>query len=1105
MAVLALGVAGAGIGAAIGGTFLGVSSLAWGWQAGVFAGNYFFGPRPKDVNNYGPRATDTRIISQAYGEMVPIIFGTYPVQGKAIWASTVREVPNTTTQRVGGKGTRKQTVSNTTYSYFVDVAYLLCEGEAGGILTVKVQGETKYDVSAAATTESLSASSLLAAALRFYPGSETQLQDPLILAAEGTLAPAYRGYSYVVVEGWDITAYGGKLPTHVEFLVSRSATSADLDVRTVANLGPTDVSSAYVTLSKNGDIYAGADGSSRANRWNFYAGSQVGTYVPPTFSYNPVGMTLDGYAILTGFGSGLTIARPDGSKQAYTGGTNFLGAGAFSNFYAPGIVPESSETVWARGDGSIGNNSFWRVIIDHDLFTISNTQLTGVYCAQLAKNACGIAGRVYMHAAVDGSSQKYIAYVGTGNNSLVGLIAMTAINGLLVSASGHIWVGPSNSIGERQTIRKYTADGVLLLTVTVTASSSTTGQYIHEDPAGFIWAFGIESGSDKRAYQVHPTTGQVVAQSELHVGFMLGFTEDNRSVIWDSSTGNVLLKEIERLGRVTGGSYPLDDAVSELLDRAGFTGADYNVSALSSDVLLGYGLGRINSVRSFLTPLLPAFKWDLIESDFLLKAVKRTGTVALTVDDDDLGAHIYGEKPPAQMISTRLVESSLPYEVAVQYQDADNDYEPGTEYHRRLIGSAMEPLVVQVPMVMTATGANQLAELTLYDRWISRMEHELALPRKYSKLEPGDVIYAGGHTLQIRGTNAAAGVIKLTCVADRPSIYSPTGTGVGIPDAATGVGIAGPTLARLLDIPILRDEDDNVGFYVVASGYYSGWSGAELWRSIDGGVTFTKLDSVITQPAPIGSAQTVLATWTGGNYFDTVNSFEVLLLNDEELSSSTDELVRAGANRAYCGNGELIGFVNAEFLSARRYKVSRLLRGIQGTEQHMTTHVIGELFALLSVDSAIRVTTPSSELNAARIYKAPAFGQVVTEATQLPFTLAGVGLEPLAPVHVHAGRNANASWDVLIKWHRRPRTSGEWRDNVDVPVGETTASYEVDIWDSSFTTLKRTLTSSTETATYTAAQQSTDFGGSQTTIYIDVYQLSATVGRGFAARRTINV
>jgi hypothetical protein len=69
---------------------------------------------------------------------------------------------------------------------------------------------------------------------------------------------------------------------------------------------------------------------------------------------------------------------------------------------------------------------------------------------------------------------------------------------------------------------------------------------------------------------------------------------------------------------------------------------------------------------------------------------------------------------------------------------------------------------------------------------------------------------------------------------------------------------------------------------------------------------------------------------------------------------------------------------------------------------------------------------------------------------------------------------------------------------MSIPLGETTESYEVEVWDSGYTTLKRTLTASTPTVTYTSANQVTDFGSNQATLYLKIYQLSAIVGRGNA-------
>ena len=74
---------------------------------------------------------------------------------------------------------------------------------------------------------------------------------------------------------------------------------------------------------------------------------------------------------------------------------------------------------------------------------------------------------------------------------------------------------------------------------------------------------------------------------------------------------------------------------------------------------------------------------------------------------------------------------------------------------------------------------------------------------------------------------------------------------------------------------------------------------------------------------------------------------------------------------------------------------------------------------------------------------------------------------------------------------------------INAPLGETTEAYEVEVWDATYTTLKRTLTSSTPTATYASADQVTDFGSAQGVLYLKIYQLSATVGRGYPMKVSV--
>jgi len=57
--------------------------------------------------------------------------------------------------------------------------------------------------------------------------------------------------------------------------------------------------------------------------------------------------------------------------------------------------------------------------------------------------------------------------------------------------------------------------------------------------------------------------------------------------------------------------------------------------------------------------------------------------------------------------------------------------------------------------------------------------------------------------------------------------------------------------------------------------------------------------------------------------------------------------------------------------------------------------------------------------------------------------------------------------------------------------------------DGSYASIVRTISASDSTVTYTSADQTTDFGSPPTTLYLDIYQISATVGRGYALRAAV--
>lgn len=85
-----------------------------------------------------------------------------------------------------------------------------------------------------------------------------------------------------------------------------------------------------------------------------------------------------------------------------------------------------------------------------------------------------------------------------------------------------------------------------------------------------------------------------------------------------------------------------------------------------------------------------------------------------------------------------------------------------------------------------------------------------------------------------------------------------------------------------------------------------------------------------------------------------------------------------------------------------------------------------------------------------------------------------------------------------LQWRFVKAQSAKWcAYAVDIPLSEEAERYEVDIMQGA--TVKRTFTGlTTLTTIYTSAQQVTDFGSAQASILVNVYQMSAAVGRGFA-------
>ena len=551
------------------------------------------------------------------------------------------------------------------------------------------------------------------------------------------------------------------------------------------------------------------------------------------------------------------------------------------------------------------------------------------------------------------------------------------------------------------------------------------------------------------------------------------------------------------------GASTLGAVVAELLQAAGLTPSDYDVTRLTAS-LEGFILQQPITVRNALEQLASGFFFDVVESDGILKCVPRGNTSVKSIPEADL---IPNAKSGVQDVLEihYAQELELPQRVNVTYIDRPFNYDPVTQTSQRQVVRAVDQVTMNLPIVMGATQAKQVADITLYGTWKERLSFSLTVPPKYVRLEPTDVITVTvsgvAHEMRVIKTDMEAnGLMKISAVAEDVSSYD-----FYTPPGETSRNITPPvlvpeTLLQFVDAPPLPvDTVQNQGLLrlgVAPDG--ADWNGAAIYRSDDGGEdggnTFNLLAG-LEGAATFGAIITDLAAGITETW-DQVNQVEVVLTAGS-LASVSELAVLNGANAALIGD-ELVQFQNAELIGERTYRLSRLLRGRQGTEWAVGSHTAGERFILLS--PALYTTAIANNLIGRELfYKAVSVGNSLGNTDEITFTYSGRSLKPFAPVHVTGLRDG--SGNLTISWVRRSRVDAEWRDGVDIPLGEESERYEVEIMDGS--TAVRTIAATSPTASYSATEQTTDFGSPQSSVAVKVYQLSAVVGRGYATSASI--
>ncbi len=228
MATILLSAAGAGAGGALLGPVVGAGlGTSIGRTIGAFAGSMLDGALfgGQDVNvTRGARLSDLTVQTSTYGEAIPLVYGTIRLAGNVIWSRPIQEKRISSTQSAGGGkggGGSGATVTTTSYRYTVTLAVALCEGPIDGVLRAWADSRPL---------------NLSRGGYRLYKGTEDQLPDALIEAAEGIgKTPAYRGLAYVVLENFPLEDYGNRIPNFT-FEVKKSLLPNDVNGQSIEEM-----------------------------------------------------------------------------------------------------------------------------------------------------------------------------------------------------------------------------------------------------------------------------------------------------------------------------------------------------------------------------------------------------------------------------------------------------------------------------------------------------------------------------------------------------------------------------------------------------------------------------------------------------------------------------------------------------------------------------------------------------------------------------------------------------------------------------------------------------------------------------------------------------
>jgi hypothetical protein len=1055
----------------------------------------------------GPRLDDLKFTSGDYGNPLAMVWGMRRVQTPIFWAEDLKEVKEENKTK-GGKynsykyygtwavalaGHEIQTVRRVWFD-----THLVFDLSGAGPVTLFDFGQTSSGKSAreVSTGGKSGASSYFA----IYTGTETQDPDPRIQATteakhgEGS-CPAYRGTAYIVFKDIPLEKLGNRIPqVAVEFIANAASTSV-----------PTQqVADPVITTGWNLASYSPDFSRLLLVQWSAsypeYEIWDVAARAPMIWGTLPFEYPAGGSAIGV-HNDGTIVMMGDQYQNVYQVSPDGLIASVIMGPFA-GDHRQFSVRVIADATGAehwIAYGSSTYIIIDG-----AETALGGV--SDVFADAYGDIWALIPNGytvtfvrIIDGGS-------GAGWDSTITITLPTSTSTAIFGHHTKADIGDRFIFGPRPqsgTYYNWVFDPANPSTVTgVDVGTNGTNGFGFDQP---IWD-NIPPGAASywvRGNEISLITGDVLRTAYSSTfGNRALYDPINHAIIENLGISGTTYEIWHYLDRQANNGVTLGTIATALADMVDAQDTDF--TALDQ-VIQGWSATQ-GQASAILEPLLDTYDSDIRPHEFTLQGLKRTGT-----SDGTLLTERFVGSPRYEAKVRQSAE--LPRAVTINFADLNADQQPNNVRADRPLdatGARGEKSIDLSTLAIAPDPARDLADRYFRRIWNERKEVSLGLTAQQLALEPGDV-----RTLDLDGEQLTARLTKVTIKADdslatewvydHSSLALLNGGAGAAFDGRDPSVIVVPLISKgfVLDVPLLTDAHNSANpiIYLAAGPYATGtWPGATVYQQLSGGEYSDEIGSIAsTSSATWGYANAALPD-ANPNLWDRASSLNVTIQTGT-LTGCTEADIDAlpTRNLALIGD-ELVNFTTATLESDGTYTLSGFKRGRRGTEWATGTHASRDVFLLLS--HVATATKGLSDVGTDMSFKAVTSGRTAASAFPIPLApFTGASLKPYAPCHL-AGVKDSGSGDWALSWVRRTRVGGAWTSGTSIPLGEASEEYEVEIMNGG--SVVRTVTGLTSTAyTYSAANQTSDFGSGQSSLNFRVYQISDSVGRGFVASATV--